>query len=179
MSTTVPSASTVPGSAAPHSRSLRIHSDRTYHLPGSAEDVWTGLARVEDYRSWWPWLRRFEARALVPGDVWRCTLRPSLPYAIRCDIALEVVAAPCRVTAVLSGDLTGDARVELWEAAGGTDVRLVSDLAATGPSLRIMARLAPPMARWGHDRLLDVAARQFAAAASAARMRACRPAAPS
>jgi hypothetical protein len=158
---------------------LRIHSDRTYHFAVTADDAWARLARVEDYRSWWPWLRGFEARVLAPGDVWRCTLRPSLPYAIRCDIALREVDRPRRVTAALSGDLSGDARVELWEAAGGTDVRLVSDLAATERTLRIMARLAPPMARWGHDRLLDAAARQFAAAPSPARMRPCRPAAPS
>lgn len=143
---------------------MRIRSDRTYHLPGRADDVWRRLARIEDYRSWWPWLRRFEARALAGGDVWRCTLRPPVPYAIRCDIALVEVEAPRLVTAALSGDLVGAARFELRDGGhGGTEVRLVSDLAAARLALRLAARLLPAAARRGHDRLLDAAARQFAA----------------
>lgn len=141
---------------------MRIRSDRTYHLPGRADDVWRRLARIEDYRSWWPWLRRFEARALAAGDVWRCTLRPPVPYAIRCDIALVDVEAPRLVTAALSGDLVGAARFELRDGRNRTDVRLVSDLAAARPALRMAARLLSAAARRGHDRLLD-AARQFAA----------------
>ena len=144
-------------------RDMRIRSDRTYHLPGRADDVWRRLARIEDYRSWWPWLRRFEARRWRPATWWRCTLRP------RCRTRSAATSRWSRWRPPAGDRRTvgRPGRRGLLRAARrrarGTEVRLVSDLAAARLALRLAARLLLAAARRGHDRLLDAAARQFAA----------------
>ena len=144
---------------------MEITSNHTYRLPAPRTEVWRALAGVSAYPSWWPWLRRFSASALVEGDEWRCTIRPPLPYAIRCRVALVGVRAPDLVVARVSGDIAGTARLELTEAAAATtDARITSRLEARRLPARLLARVAPPVARWGHDWVFDTAARQFAAA---------------
>jgi hypothetical protein len=47
----------------------------------------------------------------------------------------------------------------VWTEA--TDVLIASTLAATSLSARVGGRALPRLARWGHDRVFDTAARQF------------------
>jgi uncharacterized protein YndB with AHSA1/START domain len=153
---------------------MEISSNHTYRLPAPRTDVWRALAGVSAYPSWWPWLRQFSASALAEGDEWRCTIRPPLPYAIRCRVVLVEVLAPTLVVARVSGDIAGTARLSLEPVAGrgepddlggpGTDARIVSRLHARRLPARLLARVAPGVARWGHDWVFDTAARQFAAA---------------
>src|SRR5690348_7899427 len=35
-------------------------SSRTWDFPVPADELWDRIAEVQDYRRWWPWLRRFE-----------------------------------------------------------------------------------------------------------------------
>jgi uncharacterized protein YndB with AHSA1/START domain len=144
---------------------MEISSNHTYRLPAPRTDVWRALAGVSAYPSWWPWLRQFSASALAEGDEWRCTIRPPLPYAIRCRVVLVEVLAPSLVVARVTGDIAGTARLSLEPAGGpGTDARIVSQLEARRLPARALARVAPGVARWGHDWVFDTAARQFAAA---------------
>lgn len=136
-----------------------------YRLAAPPAAVWAALAAVGDYPSWWPWLRRFDARALAAGEAWRCTIRPPLPYAVRCTIALGDVAAGARVAADVSGDVTGTAAVTLDRAPGeATDVRIASELTARSLPARAASRVLPGIARRGHDWVFDTAAAQFARA---------------
>jgi hypothetical protein len=145
-----------------------IHSERVYRLPISRTGLWRAITGLDDYQLWWPWLRRFEAAGLKAGDVWLCTLRPPLPYRIRCEVRLQEVREPELVAADLSGDLAGRARIELQEAdaegAACTDVRIVSDLVARAASIRLWHRLCPSLSRRAHDWVLDTGAHQFATA---------------
>jgi hypothetical protein len=148
---------------------VEIRSDRMYRFALAPAALWRQLLRVEDYPSWWPWVRRFDANALASGDVWRCTIQPPLPYALRCSLQLGAVIAPKLIEADVSGDLSGWARLEFREVAepdqpAATDVRLVAVLAAASAPVRIASRLFPRLAHWGHDWVLDTAARQFATA---------------
>ena len=136
-----------------------------YRLAAPPDAVWAALASVGDYPSWWPWLRSFDARALAAGEAWRCTIRPPLPYAVRCTIALGDVDAGLRVAADVSGDVTGAAAVTLVGAPDrATDVRIASDLTARSLPARAVSRVAPGVARRGHDWVFDTAAAQFARA---------------
>ena len=47
------------------------------------EDVWSLISEVSQYRSWWPWLRAFDAVALAAGEEWRCEVQPPVPYLVR------------------------------------------------------------------------------------------------
>jgi hypothetical protein len=142
--------------------STAVHSDRRWVLPAPVEVVWEAMASVDDYRRWWPWLRRFEAGALASGLVWHAEVRPPLRFPLRLEVAFTEVVAPVLVTAAVRGDVEGPARLELADHAEGCAVRLGSSLAPRSRSLRRLARLAPPVARWGHDQVLERGAGQFA-----------------
>jgi uncharacterized protein YndB with AHSA1/START domain len=139
-----------------------VDSDRRFTFTADRETVWQALCAVEQYPTWWPWLRRLDAVGMVAGDRWRCTVQPPLPYSLRFTIAIDDVVAAELVTATLNGDLTGSARLELTDAGSGSEIRLTSDLAPTGRYVRGIATVAFPLARFGHDWVLRTGARQFA-----------------
>ena len=140
---------------------MRFHSDRRYELPSSPDRVWAHIGRVEQYPSWWPWLRGFDGERLAAGDVWACTVQPPLPYVVRFQVHLDEVVAPSHVQASVTGDVEGRARLELHENDMGSTARLVSDLGPGTQWLRAIARVASPVARFGHDWVLDSGARGF------------------
>ena len=140
---------------------MDVRSDRTYRFDRPAAVVWQAFARVDAYRDWWPWLRDFDAGALIAGDRWECTVRPPLPYVLRFTVTIDAAVEPERIEATVSGDLRGEATVELNADADGCVVRLRSTLRPTGQPLRMVATLAPWLARQGHDWVLDTGSRQF------------------
>ncbi len=145
---------------------MEVVSDRRYHLAAPPADVWEALGRTDEYRRWWPWLRRFEAQGLEPGEEWHCTIRPPLPYVVRFSLRLDEVAAPETVTAQLHGDIRGQARIDLrptGPAGHSTELRLRASLEPGRAVFGLMAQVARPLARYGHDWVLDTGARQFAA----------------
>jgi hypothetical protein len=144
---------------------VQVRSDRRYRFTVGPEVLWPVLTRVEDYRSWWPWLRGFDAVAFEPGAAWTCVVQPPLPYQLRFRIVLDEID-PCRLaTATVDGDIVGDARLELSGTDAGTEVRLVSNLSPEHALLRAVARIARPVAQLGHDWVLDTGLRQFRARA--------------
>lgn len=140
---------------------MTVDSDREWTFPATTERVWDALADVSSYPQWWPWLRRFEAVGLVEGDVWLCTVQPPLPYSLTFTITIDSVETGRRIDATLNGDLRGTAHLELGELESGSGLRLVSSLTPARRPIAILTRLAGPVARWGHDWVLDTGARQF------------------
>ncbi len=144
---------------------MELASDRRWCFDAPPDDVWVALAATSEYRTWWPWLTSFDAVGLVAGARWQCTVRPPLRYSVRFAIDLEQIEAPRLLTARVSGDITGRARVELAARADGSEVRLVSTLAPTRRAMALLTAVAGPIARRSHDWVLDTGARQFAARA--------------
>ena len=144
---------------------VEIHSDRRWDFDVPAPTLWNAIAGVDAYQRWWPWLRRFDGTGLVAGDTWRCVVQPPLPYAIRFRVAIEEVDPHRLVAASVSGDVTGRARLEIGATADGCEARLVSALSPGNGALKLVAALARPLARFGHDWVLDTGATQFAARA--------------
>lgn len=140
---------------------MQVRSDRSYRFDQPAQDVWDAIGRVDAYRDWWPWLRRFDAVGLVEGDRWRCAIRPPLPYVLDLTVTLQQVVEAERIEASVSGDIVGHAEVTLTPAPDGCQVRLVSTLSPTGQPLRTVTRWAPWLARFGHDWVLDTGLVQF------------------
>jgi uncharacterized protein YndB with AHSA1/START domain len=139
-----------------------VASDRSWTFDRRPETVWAALADTDAYRTWWPWLRHFDARALRAGDVWDCQVKPPLPYSLRFTIAIEELHAPTMISATLDGDLRGAARIDLAPHGGGTMLRLRSELQPASRPIAVLSTLAGPITRWGHDWVLDTGARQFA-----------------
>ncbi len=142
---------------------MEVRSDRRWAFDVDAETLWSAIAALDEYRRWWPWLRRFDGRALVAGDTWECLVQPPLPYTLRFGIDIHDVVPHRLVTASVHGDITGTARLELEPDGSGCDVRLQSALAPANGVLKAIARVARPVAQFGHDWVLDTGARQFRA----------------
>jgi hypothetical protein len=144
-----------------------ITTEHRYDLPVGRGDVWELISDVGAYRSWWPWLRVFDGTGLTVGDEWRCEVQPPLPYPVRFRVLIEHVEAPVCVRVRVEGDVTGSATLTLSEHAEGCTAILASSLGPSSPILRLVSRLAAPVARFGHDWVLDSGARQFVARAIA------------
>jgi uncharacterized protein YndB with AHSA1/START domain len=139
-----------------------VRSDRRHRFDVGPEELWAAVVRVQDYRSWWPWLGGLEQAAFAEGERWRCVVRPPLPYVLRFELLLEEVEAPRFVTATIEGDLTGHAALDITPVGGdGSELRLVSALAPANGALQLAARAAPLLVRFGHDWVLDTGLRQF------------------
>ena len=145
---------------------MEVRSDRRFHFDAEPAQFWAAIGSVERYQEWWPWLRSFEATGLVDGDRWRCTVKPPLPYTVRLTIHLEEVVPDTRIVAAISGDIEGRAQLEVDAGRG----RLRRTLAVRPrprrtPCFESMAVVGRPVARYGHDWVLDVGAGQFASRA--------------
>jgi uncharacterized protein YndB with AHSA1/START domain len=147
------------GEARKMSRSIEtVHQ---YLLPLPREKVWGLLSDVSTYRNWWPWLRVFDATALAAGEEWRCEVQPPVPYPVRFRVEIEHVEEAVQVRANVVGDVVGEATLTLDETGSGCTATLDSSLAAGNTALRLVSRFAGPLARFGHDWVLDSGARQF------------------
>lgn len=140
---------------------MRFESDRRYQLPVSPTELWAALTRLDRYQLWWPWLREFDAQLLAGDETWDCLVQPPLPYRVRFVVALEEVTAPTTVRASITGDVVGEARLDIVEQPDGSEARLVSHLEPGNGFLKAVARVAAPVVRYGHDWVLDTGARQF------------------
>jgi hypothetical protein len=141
-----------------------IRTERTAHYGVPPDALWERMARVDHYRGWWPWLRRFDGAALADGERWRCTVQPPLPYRVSFELVLHDVVPGASVAATVSGDIEGVARIELTQRhdlGGGTDLVLVARLRPASGFLRTLNRAAGPVARFGHDQVIDRALAQF------------------
>ena len=143
-----------------------LASDRRYVFDAGIATVWSALERVDAYRTWWPWLDRFDADGMWPGAEWRCAVRSPLRRTLRFTIAIADVVEPRAITAQLRGDLVGTAAVTIRELdprpSRRSEVRLVSELVPRDTVVAAATRLARPLAGWAHDTIVDRGARQFA-----------------
>jgi uncharacterized protein YndB with AHSA1/START domain len=144
---------------------VELASDRRYHFDASPGEVWAALADTAGYRRWWPWVAAFDGDRLAAGDAWRCAVRPPLGYTVRFTIHLDEVVRPTSVAARVAGEIRGDARIELEPCGDGCALRLTSTLAPGNRAFALLAAIARPIVRRGHDWVLDTGARQFAARA--------------
>jgi uncharacterized protein YndB with AHSA1/START domain len=132
-----------------------------YELPLPREEAWSLISDVSNYRNWWPWLHVFDATALAPGEEWRCEVQPPVPYLVRFRVVIEEVETAVRVRARVVGDVVGNATLRFEDEASGCIATLDSTLAPGNTALRVVSRFGGPIARFGHDWVLDSGARQF------------------
>jgi hypothetical protein len=127
--------------------------------------VWELISDMDGYRTWWSWLRTFDAPGLKEGEEWRCMIQPPLPYLVRFTVHIERIEEPELVQARVTGDVVGMATLKLGVKGMGCEAHLSSTLAPGNSMLRVVSRVAAPVARFGHDWVLDSGARQFIARA--------------
>ena len=152
----------------------RVDYHGVFWFPVAPSELWAAIERFDLFTSWWSWLRDFRAdrAGLVDGNTLHGTVIPPVPYRLRLDVRLRQCERPRRVEAVVDGDLSGRAVLRLEDAADGTRATVDWSLRMRSAPLRLAARVAHPLMRWGHDRVVDMAVagfRQRALPATAAR----------
>lgn len=140
---------------------MRIASDRCYDFQVSPEVFWEAACRTPMYQTWWPWLQGFDADHLAEGQVWVCCVQPPLPYSVAFSLELHDVRQALRIQARVSGDIQGDASLDIEPASSGCRVRLRSHLSPSSRWLKTASIVARPMVKFGHNWVLDTGARQF------------------
>lgn len=140
-----------------------IRSERTYLFPVDPPTLWSRLARVDQYPTWWPWLRNFDARQLGTGQVWTCTVKPPIPWSVTIRVRITDAVEPTHVEAEVEGEVTGSGHLDITAHPDGSRLHLATSLAPSSPVLRAAGLLAAPISRFGHDWVLDAGARQFRA----------------
>ena len=113
---------------------MEVRSERRFEFDAAPPALWAALGSVDDYPSWWPWLRRFDAQALAQGEEWGCTVKPPLPYVVRFTVRFDDVEVERRIDAVVGGDIEGPAQLLIEPSTAGSAVTLTSSLRPTTPS---------------------------------------------
>jgi carbon monoxide dehydrogenase subunit G len=126
-----------------------------FELPPEA--MWTALEHSERFEGWWGWLREFrlDGGGLQAGSVLRGLVSPPVPYEMRVRVTLDRCTRPQQIDASVSGDLKGDAHLAFSPRGTGTRADVAWTIEMTQRPMRIAARVASPLLRWGHDRVVD------------------------
>ncbi len=134
-----------------------------FSFAASPDEVWSAMERSECFEHWWRWLTEFgvEGPGLVTGSVLHGVVVPPLPYRLGVRIALVECVRPRRIEAAIHGDLEGAARLFLQAKREGTQAEVSSTVEVMQRPLRVAARVAPGLLRWGHDRVVEATVTSF------------------
>lgn len=134
-----------------------IEHDGTFNFPVPVTQLWATMVQVERFPSWWSWLHEFtvDGHGLEPGTVLHGIVAPPLPYRMHLDIVLGECVPEQRLTAVIHGDLEGTASITFEDDETGTRAHATWTVEMMQRPMRAAARIAHPLLRWGHDRVVD------------------------
>ena len=76
---------------------MKVATEKALHFDASRARYGTRWPTSIRTAQWWPWLETFDAQPLAPGEVWRCRVKPPLPYTVSFAIAFDEVVVE-RVT---------------------------------------------------------------------------------
>jgi hypothetical protein len=142
-------------------RACTIAFRGAYEFSSPPEAMWTAIEHSERFEGWWWWLGEFrlDGRGLVPGAVLHGRVSPPVPYQMQVHIHLEVCEAPYRIDAAVAGDLVGPAHLRLSPSGAGTLAEVDWALEMMQRPMRMAARVASPLLRFGHDRVVEATVR--------------------
>jgi hypothetical protein len=140
-----------------------IDYDGTFTFSVSAGTLWMTIGRFECFPSWWSWLREFsvDGSGLQRGTALHGIVAPPLPYRMRLDVVLDECVPERLLTARVRGDLEGQARLTFEGDDSETRVHAAWSIEMMQRPMRIAARIAKTVLRWGHDRIVDATVESF------------------
>jgi hypothetical protein len=124
----------------------------TWRLPAPPEVVYTTLAEVETYPSWWPQVRGGRRIDETSGEI---ICRSLLPYDLTFVIT-RVVEDPVKrvLRAHLKGDLNGTSQWSIGRHASGAVAVFDEDVTVGNGLLRAAGLAARPALRFNHDLMM-------------------------
>ena len=134
-----------------------------FSFPVPPPQLWAAIERLDHFEQWWGWLGQFQVdgSGLREGTVLRGIVSPPVPYRVRVEVELQRCVPGQLIDAGVSGDLSGDAHLRLEPDGDGTVIDVAWSLQMLQRPVRIAARLAYPLLRWGHDRVVDTTVSSF------------------
>jgi uncharacterized protein YndB with AHSA1/START domain len=135
----------------------------TFDFALSPEEMWDALEHTERFEAWWGWLREFrlEGNRLAPGSVLHGLVSPPVPYQMKVQVFIDEAVRPSLVEATVRGDLRGTARLQLRAEGPGARVEARWTVEMMQRPMRVAARVAHPLLRWGHDRVVEATVAGF------------------
>ena len=137
-----------------------------FTFPVAPLELWAAIERIDQFERWWNWLRELEldGDGLCPGSVLRGTVAPPVPYRMRVAVEIDRCLPGRLIDAEVTGDLAGGASLRL-EPDGpqgqGTIAEVEWSLEMKQLPMRVAARFAYPLLRWGHDRVVETTVAGF------------------
>jgi hypothetical protein len=140
---------------------IEYRGEYEFSLPPEA--MWEAIEHSERFEGWWWWLGEFhlDGRGLVPGAVLHGLVSPPVPYRMRVRVHLEECEAPYRIDAAVAGDLVGPAHLRLSPSGSGTHAEVDWALEMMQRPMRMAARVAHPLLRFAHDRVVEATVSGF------------------
>jgi hypothetical protein len=102
-----------------------------------------------------------EGLGLVTGAVLRGARARPLPYPRRLRVGRVACEPPRSIDVLLQGDTVGQARLVLEPDGDGPRASVAWTIEMLQRPMRAAARVAAPVLRWGHDRVVDVTVAEF------------------
>ncbi|HEX4863728.1 MAG TPA: hypothetical protein VFV02_06630 [Acidimicrobiales bacterium] len=142
-----------------------------FSFPVPPEELWSAIERLDQFESWWGWLGHLQVdgTGLQEGSVLRGTVSPPVPYRMHLEVELQRCVRGELIDAVVSGDLAGDAHLRLQPHGQGTVADVAWSLEMLQRPMRLAARVAYPLLRWAHDRVVEATVTSFRRQLRAAR----------
>ena len=128
-----------------------------FWFPVPPSEVWAAIGQFDQFERWWGWLGELavDGPGLQTGSVLRGTVAPPVPYRMRVAVELDRCEPERSIDASVSGDLVGDAYLILNQTSDGTVLDVAWSLEMMQLPMRVAARVAYPLLRWGHDRVVE------------------------
>ena len=134
-----------------------------FAFPVPPAELWVAIERFDQFERWWGWLGNLtiDGGGLQAGARLIGTVAPPLPYRMRVIVNFERCEHERSVDAEVSGDLAGPAHLRLHPTDTGTDAEVDWSLEMRQLPMRIAARVAYPLLRWGHDQVVEATVNGF------------------
>lgn len=135
----------------------------SYTFAAPPRAVWSAMEEVDQFEHWLGWLGnlRVVGPPLRTGSTLHGTVAPPVPYRMRVLVQVERCIPEQLVDASVGGDLEGRAHLSLEPAPEGTLVEVAWTIEMMQTAMRVAARFAYPLLRWGHDRVVDATVKAF------------------
>ena len=129
-------------------------------MTSSRDAVWAALAAVEEWPSWWRWLKRIDVvrAATAPngvGAVYRNDITSPTGYGFTFHTETAAAEPLRRIDLTLTGDIVGRIRYVMSDApSGGTHVAYAQLVETPKWWMNLLAPIARPGFNWNHDKLM-------------------------
>jgi hypothetical protein len=143
-----------------------------FAFPVPPSEVWVAIGQLDQFEQWWGWLGelKVDGPGLQAGSVLRGTVAPPVPYRMRVTVNVDRCVTERLIDASVSGDLVGKAHLVLHPTSEGTFINVEWTIEMMQLPMRVAARMAYPLLRWGHDRVVEATVKGFRAQLEAARL---------